>query len=292
MIGQRTTTNYHSIGIMNFLLGTRSTKPQVKPPPEAQPGEPSKSHSAMSSKHGRNTPMTKSEEFTFVMQDSSDEVQRSHIPVTSSEIKIKDSAEPRAALQKKDEEIEHLKSELNHLFYFSKDQEAGTSNLTKTIAAADKKMRSLQQGLEASQRDLQACRDDLFRFQPAAQVPDSNIAKDYDLLCHEVTNWIDEEIVAFEKSTQYTKSEQLFSAPEGSEVAVLLDEYPESGEHLISYLVHSCLVEAIFGESVYLLGLSEGATKLLQKAEQGMEKLESKKGGNLFDAELLTSSNS
>ena len=229
--------------------------------------------------------MAGSDDLIALMQDNGGEAQRSHIPVTSSEIKIKGIGEHRAALQKKDEEIEHLRFELNRFTNAYKDQEANSNNLTEIIAAADHELRGLRQELEASQRDLRACRDDLFRLQPAAQVPDSNIAKDYDLLCHEVTNWIDEEIVAFEKSTHYTKSGQLFSAPEGSEGALLLDAIPEIGEYLIRYLVHSCLVDAIFGESVYLFGLSEGATKLLQKAEQGMEKLESKKGGNLFDAD-------
>lgn len=222
--------------------------------------------------------MIDSNESIVSTQDDSEGAHKSRTPVTSREIKIKGTSEHRLVLQKKDEEIEELKSHYHHLWYTCKNQEANNSNLTQTIAAAEHEIQGLRQQHLAAQRDLQACKDDLFRLQPLAQVPDSNIAKDYDLLCLEIMNWIDGEITSFEKSNRYTEPEQLFSSSCDSELSLLLQNHPDCGEYFVRFLIHSCLNEFVFGDDVYLLGLSAEATKFLQRAEQGMGALEPKRG--------------
>lgn len=131
----------------------------------------------------------------------------------------------------------------------------------------------LHDKLVASQEDLTRCRDDLFRLQPIAEVADSSIVKELEIVSQEVVHWIEAEVAAFEKAHPGAGSEDIFSVGKNKGASTFLQHRPAAGEHLARYLVHRFFKANLFGKRFYLLGLTEGTAKLLQKAEHSMAKL-------------------
>ena len=141
-------------------------------------------------------------------------------------------------------------------------------------------LQELRTKLVASQRELSACKDDLFRLQPVAQVPDSSISKEFDAICQHIIHWIDAEVTGFEKAHPETEPEHIFSVGDDMEAATFLGKHPGAGEHLARHLVHRYLLENMFHGKVYFFGLPTETAQLLQKAEQGMANLKTPRGEN------------
>lgn len=138
---------------------------------------------------------------------------------------------------------------------------------------SDKSLGETQMKLAALQSELSACKDDLFRLQPAAQVPDSDISKGFESLNQQIVNCIDAEVLAFEKVYPEAEPEDLFLHGSHNEAASFLQLHPAAGEDLARFLIHRFLRHHVFGESVYLLGLPEEMQRLLRSAEHTMAKM-------------------
>lgn len=130
------------------------------------------------------------------------------------------------------------------------------------------------------QKSLDACKDDLFRLQPVAQTPDTEILEDFESLIQHIRHWIEVEIDIFEKKYLQARNEVLFSADGNDDVARVLQRFPQVGEYLVRSVIHHYLQTHMLGEGVYFLGLPEDFIYILQDVEQSMAQLQPQRGIN------------
>ena len=168
--------------------------------------------------------------------------------------------------------------ETNILRAALKDQKADLDKMMGLKMAAENKSEQVRSELQTVRRQLQLCKDDLFRLQPVAQLPDTEIVEDFESVCQDVIGWIDEEVSAFEKSFPSAQPSQIFLGGAIPEAIHLLQRFPTFGEYWVRYIVHFCLYKDIFSRSVYLLGLPKEFKQCLQAAEERMVILEPPKG--------------
>ena len=134
--------------------------------------------------------------------------------------------------------------------------------------------------LTTSRDELSACKDDLFRLQPAVQVTDTEIMRDLDSLCKRITDWIDGEISRFEANNSNLGS-GIFSLMDNWSVAGrLLREFPEAGAYLAGYLIHHNLINELFTRDLLLFGLPKETSEYLWSAEEVMATGKAPKGRN------------
>jgi chromosome segregation ATPase len=76
------------------------------------------------------------------------------------------------------------------------------------------------------QKGLDACKDDLFRLQPVAQTPDTEILEDFESLVQHIRHWVEVEIDIFEKKYPAARNEELFSADGNEDMARVLQRFP------------------------------------------------------------------
>ena len=142
----------------------------------------------------------------------------------------------------------------------------------------DNELQDLREKLAASQQELSACKDDLFRLQPIAQIPDSDISKDFDFVCQQIVNWIDGELLGFEHANPHLSQKEFFSVDGDIRIARHLQKNTELGEYLSRYRIHCYLEAQLWGPSCSLLGLTRGDQELLQRTERSMAKLDPPRG--------------
>ena len=147
--------------------------------------------------------------------------------------------------------------------------EASQDDLRRT----HKELQKACKNLAASQDELTACKDELFRLQPIAQTPDSKVAKEFENLCSQIVNWIEAEVVIFEKAHPGNGPEYIFLIGEDRKAAQFMNQHPRSGEHLATHMIHYWLQVHIFRQKVSCLGLPAEATQLLERAEHSMARL-------------------
>lgn len=136
----------------------------------------------------------------------------------------------------------------------------------------------LREKLAASQRELSACKDDLFRLQPFPQIPDSDISRDFDLICQQIVDWIDMELLGFEHSNPHLSQKDFFSAGGDIKIAGHVQRNADLGEYLSRYMIHCYLVAKLLGPSCSPLGLTTSDQEWLQRTVRSMAKLEPPRG--------------
>ncbi len=134
--------------------------------------------------------------------------------------------------------------------------------------------RDLKDKLAASQEELSRCKDDLFSLQPMAQVADSSIVRELEIVSQEAVHWIEAEVAAFGKAHPGTEPEHIFSSGRTQDATMILQHHPTAGEQMARYLIHRFFQANLFGKRFYLLGLKEETAQLLQKAELSMRKFD------------------
>lgn len=131
-------------------------------------------------------------------------------------------------------------------------------------------------------KELQACKDDLFRMQPASQITDSTIAQNFESLDDAINDWIDTEIARFTdkwQSKHGNTEPKLFHHNDDPALIDFLLKYPDTGgEYVIRYEIHRCLQEALFGDDTILVGLQADSVNFLLCIEQGMRGLKPPRG--------------
>ena len=144
--------------------------------------------------------------------------------------------------------------------------------------ADDTELQNLRQKLAASQRELSACKDDLFRLQPIAQTPDSDISKNFDFICQQIVNWIDGELLEFEHANPNLSQKDFFLVGGDNRVARHHRDTNELGEYLSRSMIHCYLLAKLLGPSCSPLGLTEDAQEWLQRTKRSMAKLDPPRG--------------
>lgn len=141
----------------------------------------------------------------------------------------------------------------------------------------------LEDKFAASQEELSRCKDDLFSLQPMAQVADSSIVRELEIVGQEVVHWIEAEVAAFMTANPQAEPEHIFSVGKDKNAAIILQHHPAAGEHLARYLVHRFFQANLFGKKFYLLGLTEETAQSLQKVEDTMGKIDPPRGTSSLD---------
>ena len=141
-----------------------------------------------------------------------------------------------------------------------------------------KELEQERRKLAASQDDLTACKDELFRSQPIDQVPDSRAAKEFENLCQQITNWVEAEVAIFEKAHPEEGPEHVFSIGEDNNAKQFMAQHPKGGEHLAVHMIHHWLQDNLFRRDLSYVGLPAEAVQLLERVEQSMARLDPPRG--------------
>lgn len=132
------------------------------------------------------------------------------------------------------------------------------------------------------ERELQACKDDLFRMQPFSQLPDSIIAQRFELLNDSICDWIDQEISLYldEWHPKSPESQpQLFHHNGDSTMRGFLAQYPDTGgDNIIRFMLHCFIQKKLFSGEVLLVGLRSSDSEWLRWVERGMSQLQPLRG--------------
>ena len=185
-------------------------------------------------------------------------------------------------LQARDKELQELRSEHHALLQSYKQQNSEINSLAERNTNGEKEFMALRGSVNELQYELQACKDDLFRLQPVVQTPDTEIMRQYDTVCQQVSNWVDEEISQLEQKRDKDGGRNMPFILGGAhlEAMELLRRVPEAGEYMVVSVIHAYLQDKLLGEHVYSFGLSEDLIRTLKRIEHGMAKLEPTRGIN------------
>ncbi len=180
------------------------------------------------------------------------------------------------------ESIGHKESELEHQ----------VEDLQNQLKASRSKHRSemkdkenLRQRLADCQRNLAACKDDLFRLQPLSQISDSEIVNEFEAINDNIIKWVDARIDTVEEVSPHISDVELFQTDPKSTAAEFMQQFPNVGDFYTRSLIHRHLIDLIFLKSFNLFGLSRNETILLKKIGNSMRELQPKRG-TLFPSSL------
>lgn len=152
--------------------------------------------------------------------------------------------------------------------------------------------------LQAKEEELQKCKDELFDLQPPSQISDIQIGNEWEMLCGNITRWIDDqaggmgslysELKRLRQLDQFTKTIAFYWGDDRQELARHANRYPNIIDVLIRYNIHCLLEERVFDESVYMFGLQRKSAELLTMIENQMSALEPRRG-NVISSERTRS---
>lgn len=175
-------------------------------------------------------------------------------------------------------ENESLKRNESNLLEVNTKLRNNRDDLHNTQAKTEDELVTTAQQLASSQKEVEACKADLFRMKPMTSVPDSAVINEFEYLCEQITGWIDGEIYKFIKENPGVVTSQLFSKDLDAKARKLIAQYPDIGEHLVRYIVHAGLCFTIFGKNMYHLALSKGQNAFMKKLEKALRTLNPPKG--------------
>ena len=132
------------------------------------------------------------------------------------------------------------------------------------------------------ERELQACKDDLFRLQPVSQLPDSSIAQRFENLDNGICDWTDQEISLYLDEWHPKNSDaqpRLFHHNGDPMMQGFLSHYPVTGgDNVIRFMLHYLIQKNLFDDKVLLVGLTSMDSEWLRWIEQGMSRLQPPRG--------------
>ena len=171
------------------------------------------------------------------------------------------------------QKLQQLKQELAGV---RRELKASQGQLQETY----EELRKTRRKLAASQEELTICKDEMFGSQPTTQIPDSRVAKEFENLCQQIVNWVEAEVVVFEKAHPEEGQEHVFSMGEDKEAAQFMAQHPTGGEHLAVYMIHRWLQDNLFGRKLSCIGLPAETIQLLESVEQSMAHLDPPRGNS------------
>ncbi|CAF9943274.1 MAG: hypothetical protein ALECFALPRED_010977 [Alectoria fallacina] len=191
----------------------------------------------------------------------------------------------KGQLDEKDKEIEEIQVNFNRLLHAHESQQRN-SNITQRNADAEAE--ELREKLTTAERELDLCRDDLFRTQPVCRNSDWDIIGAFESLSEQLINWIDNETSAFEEANPDSHVGCFLSNNRDPDVERFLQMYPLAGEYLCRHIVNRYLLENVFGPNIYFWGIPTEYTHMRLSIEHGMEAPKSPRGKEARLSEVLT----
>ena len=146
--------------------------------------------------------------------------------------------------------------------------------------------------------ELQRCKDELFNLQPPNQVADTSISAEWEALCANITNWIDDqaggiddlrsqlrELKAKEEFSDiidryWGKDRQLLANHYSKEISILDD--------LLRFNIHCLLENRVFDGRVYMVGMRCSDAELLRTIELDMAGREPQRGTQGFSSSSIS----
>ena len=138
------------------------------------------------------------------------------------------------------------------------------------------------------ERELSACKDEIFGLFPPGQVPESEIRHDWKELAASIDQWVDDDsgpladLVALQSKKSLGRGGLVTSAVD---ILVQLQKHNPPVPHqdfipgsIVRYLIHQIIYNRILMEEVTLLGISQSETAFLRALEQGLTSLEPRRG--------------
>lgn len=178
-----------------------------------------------------------------------------------------------------EDKLAKLREECRKLSILNDRKDSEIQALMERQARTKRELAQLRKTSSIQHRELQTCKDSLFRLQPIIQMSDSEILKQYETLCQQVSNWVDNEISKVEDRYGYHGNDARIITDGGiAHIKHLLNNAPEAGEYLIGAAIHTEIQRSFFGEDMILFGLTPLVTKTLHDAEDHMRKLEPRRG--------------
>ena len=164
-----------------------------------------------------------------------------------------------------------------------KDEDEHTEAITskeRALKVVTHENLTLRERVATLEKELQACKDDLFRLQPLSQVPDSTIAQHLEDLNTQICDWIAVEISrSMDEHRQPGDEPKLFYHGKNRYARAFLADYPESGgEYYVRSVLHHQLQHVLFSDTILLFALDRDFSLFLQSIEHGMSQLEPSRG--------------
>ena len=174
------------------------------------------------------------------------------------------------AQRKSTEQLQELRQKLKDSKRELKASQIATTQYTQSLQGVQAHVITLQS-------ELTACKDDLFRLQPAPPPPDSEIVRGFGIINQAIVNWIGAKLFAFEKAYP-NGTNQTFSVENDREATIFLKAHPAAGEHLAKFMIHRFLQVHVFSDDIYLFNLVEKTQVLLRRIEESMAGLKPPRG--------------
>ncbi|KAL8786639.1 MAG: hypothetical protein Q9213_002668 [Squamulea squamosa] len=124
------------------------------------------------------------------------------------------------------------------------------------------------------ERELQACKNEIFKMQPISKIPDSEVAQLYDDLHVYILIWVESQIAGFR--TKFRKEHNgplpsVFHHGDVLQLEELLAAFPiYCVEYLVCFVLENMLSITVFAKRIVLHGLNSQDTVLLQRIERSI----------------------
>ena len=188
----------------------------------------------------------------------------------------------RNALRAASTENDQLLTERGHLEQLCMHFERKCRILSLENQGAQSALQNARSENTALRKDLQECRDDLFRLQPLSEISDSEILQRYETLNQQIVSWVDDLFSELDK--EITRHEATGEVPlplvktDNDYMEALISEHPNAAEYLVRSYIQYYLHSVVFGENSYLLCLPDDMVATLEHVEKHMHSLVPQRG--------------
>ena len=176
-------------------------------------------------------------------------------------------------------EAQWLRSQYHESVQSNEIKRSQIQKLKELKTATEKDLINLQETHAIQHKELQICRDDLFNLQPMVQLTDSQILSQYETLCQQISNWVDNEISIYEDNFHNARSQPpVIVHGNDLKIKAFLQKAPEGGEYLLVAMIHRFIQKGFFEANDILFGFPEVEAAWIDEAANMMPKLEPKRG--------------
>ena len=165
---------------------------------------------------------------------------------------------------------------IHDAFHSDRDDKKQTRPLKEQIKTLQDQVDTLKGVALGLQKEVESCKDTIFRLRPSAQIPDSEIISHYESLCASISNWVSAQLADFEERNP--SSLKAITSEGNPRWKTLLDRIQVVDEYLVGSLIHDRLHQSFFDSQVPLFGIPKDMETWVQEVEKDMISAEPRKG--------------